>query len=760
MATSLISPGVEVREIDLTTIVPSVTTTEAAIAGVFRWGPTEQRVLIDSETQLVNRFGKPTNFNPETFFTAASFLAYGNRLYVTRAANTEGLSGRVTVNVEESNGVVVLSSGNTANLQAGMYLVSSSGGGLDPTARIATGNNGIINSTAFNLSQSSDAIATTTDDVLFFVTNTVFTAIANTGAVETLAEQIVKSEAHFLTRETPFDTDVKFVARYPGELGNSLKVSICGNSSGYTSVLNLASFGANVKVTFTPGSNVANLHIASDTAENAAANATAIKTVLNVTDRINVGNVRIGTQQLLVTSFSGNIVEGANVKINIRLEDRYTLAEEYVFDSSNTSLRNMRRYWEHFNLVDEAPGQSDHQIEYGNSSINSDEMHIVVTDQGGKITGIPGTVLEVYRAVSRATDSKRLDGAQNYWKEVINDSSQYIYAVGEISGAPSNTAENLISSTLDVVAYRMQLGRDGPDENTVAHRDLTAAYDMYRSAEDVDVSLILTGKARDFQLPNYLIDNIAEIRKDCVVMVSPQKGDVVNNLYQEADAIVTFRNVLRSTSYAVLDSGYKYMYDRYNDLYRWIPLNGDVAGLCVRTDSTNDPWYSPAGYNRGQIKNIIRLAFNPRQSERDTLYKSGVNPVVTFPGQGTVLFGDKTLLAKPSAFDRINVRRLFIVLEKAIAKASKYTLFEFNDEFTRLQFKNLVVPYLRDVQGRRGITDFLVVCDETNNTPDVIDRNEFIGDIYIKPARSINFIQLNFVAVRTGVAFSEVIGRF
>ena len=306
----------------------------------------------------------------------------------------------------------------------------------------------------------------------------------------------------------------------------------------------------------------------------------------------------------------------------------------------------------------------------------------------------------------------------------------------------------------------MGLGRDGKDEANIEQSILLSAYDKFASAEDVDISLILQGKARSFTLANYLIDNLAEKRKDCIVLISPQKGDVVNNIGNEADAVVNFRNNLRSTSYAVIDSGYKYMYDRYNDLYRWIPLNGDTAGLCVRTDQTNDPWWSPAGFNRGQIKNIVKLAYNPRQADRDTLYKAGVNPVVTFPGQGTILFGDKTLLAKPSAFDRINVRRLFIVLEKAIATASKFTLFEFNDAFTRAQFKNLVVPYLRDVQGRRGIYDFLVVCDATNNTSEVIDRNEFVGDIYIKPARSINFIQLNFVAVRSGVSFSEVIGQF
>jgi phage tail sheath protein FI len=224
--------------------------------------------------------------------------------------------------------------------------------------------------------------------------------------------------------------------------------------------------------------------------------------------------------------------------------------------------------------------------------------------------------------------------------------------------------------------------------------------------------------------------------------------------------IILTRNEMPSSSYGVMDSGYKYQYDRYNDVYRWVPMNGDTAGLIVRTDDLRDPWWSPAGFNRGNIKNVTRLAYNPDKSDRDLLYKNGVNPIVTFIGEGTILYGDKTLLKKPSAFDRINVRRLFIVLEKAISTAAKYTLFEFNDAFTRAQFRNLVEPYLRDVQGRRGIYDFRVVCDETNNTGEVIDRNEFVGDIYIKPARSINFIQLNFVAVRTGVDFEEIVGKF
>ena len=301
---------------------------------------------------------------------------------------------------------------------------------------------------------------------------------------------------------------------------------------------------------------------------------------------------------------------------------------------------------------------------------------------------------------------------------------------------------------------------DGKDGTTPSAAQKIAGYNYFKDADDVDVSLILGGSA-DATLAEHLITNIAEVRKDCIVCLSPERADVVNNNSydgKETDDVISFRDSLSSSSYAVMDSGWKYQYDKYNDVYRYVPLNADTAGLMVQTDSTRDPWYSPAGFNRGNVKNTVRLAYNPNKAERDRLYKKGINPVVTFPGQGTVLYGDKTMLANPSAFDRINVRRLFIVLEKAISTAAKFTLFEFNDDFTRSQFRNLVDPFLRDVQGRRGITDFRVVCDATNNTSGVIDRNEFVGDIYVKPNRSINYIQLNFTAVRTGVEFSEIVG--
>jgi phage tail sheath protein FI len=274
-------------------------------------------------------------------------------------------------------------------------------------------------------------------------------------------------------------------------------------------------------------------------------------------------------------------------------------------------------------------------------------------------------------------------------------------------------------------------------------------------------STVVNGQTvSNYQLANYLIDNIVGTRKDCVAFVSPDDAIVRGNPGLESTSIVNWFGAVNDSTYVIYDTGYKYMYDRYNDVYRYVPLNGDIAGLTARTEATNDAWWSPAGFNRGQIKNIVKLRYNPTKADRDLLYKNAINPVVTFPGQGTVLFGDKTGTKKPSAFDRINVRRLFITLERAISQASRFSLFEFNDEFTRSQFKNLVVPYLRDVQARRGISDFMVVCDATNNTAERIDRNEFWGDIYIKPNRSINFIQLNFVAVRTGVQFSTIIGQF
>lgn len=784
--TFAVSPSVTIREIDLTTIVPAVSSTEGALAGVFRWGPVEKRILIDSENSLATRFGKPTNFNPETWFTAASFLAYGNRLYISRAADTTGNNflksyvGNSTNLVAESgnNSLRLANStvGNTTGLAAGMKILFSNSTYIPVGAVIES-----VNSTCVVLSDAPTSNVTAAEVV--FRENIAYSAVALQSDLSYDAtdigdwdNQIVKNDDHYAAREAngdTFDVAVLYAARYPGEMGNSLRVSVCDSVDQFKSNTDLtpnAQFnttnslacaltgvvGSNtLTVTLTPA-NTANV------TQVATINAFAVTVhnLLNVGDLVEVGNTRIGLQFLQVTSLGDVSNNGSNVfSFTLQMDDELKL-------STNSRNDYVTRFWEFYRSVDVEPAQSEYMLQFGNTDAN-DELHIVVVDELGKFSGSPGTILEIHRNVSRASDAKSADGADMYYKDVINQRSKYIWWANDRTTAVSNTAQFLESSSAqDPLNMTMIGGADGPNEQDVPFGTLAFAYDYFASAEDVDISLVLQGKARGeaitnyTQLGNYIIDNICEHRLDCVGFISPDYNDVVYNPFEEANDVVEFRNQLRSTSYAVMDSGYKYMYDKYNDVYRWIPLNGDIAGLCVRTDATNDPWWSPAGYNRGQIKNVIRLAYNPRRSDRDTLYKAGVNPVISQDGQGTLLFGDKTLLAKPSAFDRINVRRLFIVLEKAISTASKYTLFEFNDDFTRAQFRNLINPYLRDVKGRRGIYDFLVVCDATNNTPEVIDRNEFIGDIYIKPARSINFILLNFIAVRTGVAFSEVVGKF
>lgn len=745
-----LSPGVNVTEIDLTTVVPAVSTSDGAIAGIFGWGPVGEIILVDSETLLAKSFGNPSNLNAETWFSAANFLGYGNRLNVVRAANTSGATVSQTLAGIIANNIFT---GTTTGIVAGMYVTQSSNSsvvGSGPSVTVQS-----VNSSQIVL--SSNAAVSGNSTLYFGYPQTAYTAVAApSGAIiNPLEDQIVKNENDYISKDGSFDSDALYLAKYPGAIGNSLRVSVCDSSSAYSSNVSIVN-----SITFSIGSNTATI---SGLATNAAAQTLAANFSIN--DNILAGNSSIDYQYLKITSIlaQGNTSQGNVV---------FTFADPYRLHTNYTT-NNISRYWEFQNVVDSAPGQSSYVAAHGNTAA-SDELHIVVVDDGGQFTGTPGTVLEVYKGLSRATDAKNDDNTGNYYKDVINQGSSYIWWANDRGSATSANAQYIASSTYTSPGnFSFALGNDGYDEaNTNAFSAIAAGYNLFASAEDVDISLVIQGKplagstsingvtVSDFQLANYIIDNICEIRKDCVVFISPPLDLMYNAFGTEATNLVAYRGALRSSSYAVLDSGYKQQYDRYNDVYRWIPMNGDIAGLCARTDQTNDAWWSPAGYNRGQIKNIVKLAWNPRKSERDTIYSNGINPVVTFQGQGTVLYGDKTLLAKPSAFDRINVRRLFIVLEKAIATAAKFSLFEFNDTFTRSQFTNLINPYLRQVQGRRGITDFLVVCDDTNNTPQIIDTNQFIGDIYIKPARSINFIQLNFVAVATGVQFSEVVGKF
>lgn len=699
------SPGINVSEIDLTTTTPAVDTTVGAFAGVFRWGPVGVRTLVTSENDLVAKFGKPTSINPETFFTAANFLSYSNALYISRAANSSLTTSAIAV----SNAAAVVGA------------------------------------------------------------NSAYTIL---------------NEYDFTTKQAAINaSEVTYIARWPGELGNSLKVSVCDSATQYSTNVALvdADFTtANTKFDLTVGSTSGVINLYNPSSSNFTGNtpysaALAVADKFNIGDFIVVGSSTTGTQALKV--LGKTIIVSNNSGINTGSASITFKFDQPLKLASDVSSQFVNRYWEYYTQVDAAPGRSTFVEINGNIAEQTanplaqrDELHVVVVDEDGGFTGSPGAVLEVFSGVSRATDAKLSDGTSNYYKNVINDRSNYVWAGADRFGAASNTAFNLVSSNTVAIPAPLSLsfvnGADKDETEDLAtgvkFADIARAYDLFNTPEEADISLILTGKARGpgnkAQLANYVIDNIAEVRKDCVVFISPDYSDVVNNTLSAADDIVAFRNDVRSTSFAVMDSGYKYQYDKYNDVYRYVPLNGDIAGLCVRTDATNDPWYSPAGTTRGQVKNSIRLAFNPNKAQRDLLYRNGVNPVVSQQGQGTFLNGDKTLLAKPSAFDRINVRRLFIVLEKTIANAAQSSMFEFNDEFTRAQFRNLVEPFLRDVQGRRGIYDFKVVCDATNNTSQVIDSNRFVGDIYVKPARSINYIQLNFVAVRSGIEFSEIVG--
>ncbi len=564
-----LSPGVNFSEIDLTTIVPAVGTTEGAYAGDFDWGPLFSIVSLGNQVELVSTFGKPTSNTFKSFFSVSNFLDYARNIRTVRTANVAA---------------------------------------------------------AKNATSGTALLIQNRDD---YELNYLDLSAANTSG--------------------------QFAARYAGAKGNGLKVSLW-----------------------------------------ASANSTAF----------------------------------AN----------WTYAEEF----------------------NGATGTSTY---VGNLAGANDEMHIIVIDTLGKFSDAANTVLEKFPYVSKASDAKNDDGSSNYYVNVINDRSKYVYVlnhaqnittqVSETSSWGNTAAATNFAETSTSYTVTLSGGVDGWSETA----NVIVGYDKFANAEEVDVSLIVTG-AHPQVVSEYIVDNIAETRRDCVAFISPEYADVVDNAGSEVADITTYRNLFNSSSYAVMDNNWKYQFDKFNNVYRWIPCNGDIAGLCVRTDFERDPWFSPAGFNRGHIKNVTKLAWNATKGNRDDLYKIGVNPVQSFPGEGVILYGDKTMLAKPSAFDRINVRRLFIVLEKAITRAARYSLFEFNDEFTRAQFVALVEPFLRDVQGRRGIYDFRVVCDTTNNTPEVIDRNEFIGDIYIKPARSINFIQLNFVAVRTGVAFEEVVGKF
>lgn len=615
----LVSPGVQVKETDLTNVIPATSSSIGAIAGTFQWGPADEIITVGSETELVETFGQPSGNTFQCFLQATQFLSYGNTLRVVRAL----ADGTDTATIA----AVPHSCSNDEN--AGTW------DGVDVTSC----------ELLFEADGTTAATYTAEVPEVPATTNNDPAVNASASGVGVLAKN-----------DTHFDIDVNLgasdwtIARYPGKIGNSIGISICTNLTGF------------------------------------------------------------GTAPWAV---SGPVGFATN------------------FNS--------------------APSTSDYVGAVGGSN---DEMHVVIYDRDGQITGAANTVLETFEYVSQAKDAMSADGMTNFWKNVINAKSKWVRvrAPSELVDSGEDAAGTDFTTSTNIVAD-LSGGRSSNANIDVG--DIQLAYDLFKDPETVEISLLI--QSSDMIGIDNHIAGIAKQRKDCVAFVSPAVGTTVG-IASPTAAIKLWADTVVHSSYAFADSGALYVYDKYRDNYRWIMASGTMAGLAANADNVADPWWSPAGFSRGQLLNVTRLAFNPKQADRDDLYKVGINPIVSFAGQGTILYGDKTLQSKPSAFDRINVRRLFITLEKAISTASKFQLFEFNDEFTRAQFRNMVEPFLRDIKGRRGITDFKVVCDETNNTGDVIDTNRFVADLYIKPARSINFITLNFVATRTGVEFSEIAG--
>ena len=666
-----VSPGVEVKEVDLTNIVPAVSTTIGAVCGPFEKGPVSEITSISSEKQLVEVFGKPNANNFEYFFTAANFLQYSNSLRVVRTEST-------------------------------LKNASSGGSGI-----------------------------------------------------------LIRNTLHY--QESFADgqgTHGTWSARTAGIHANGIKIDICDKNN---------------------FSEMSNKQVND-------ASASAAETTITM-DAIATGDFAVGEVIEFYSDAGGTVFatghEAQKYEITAVDFSAETITFRQLDDPAGSGLiadladdSYVKRYWRFSDLFDTAPGTSEFATARG---VLDDEIHIVVYDSSGRQTGFDNdvagerlnSVLETFAFVSKHPEASTPQGNSNFYPDVIYRDSKFVYwgdhptAAIDASGDWGQPLSSDLSVQGSSAFNKLTTGVENVDRSTLANGtddyavtdgEQLTAYGRFDDGEAVDVNLIMAAKASSTLATNLV--TIVEKRKDALVFISPERSDVVGvaDSNTQTTNVKNFFDLLPSTSFAVFDSGYKYQYDRFNDVYRYVPLNGDIAGVTAFTESVADAFFSPAGFTRGQIRGAVKLAYEPNKDQRDTLYKARINPVNSFPGQGTVLFGDKTALAKPSAFDRINVRRLFIILEKAIATAAKFQLFEFNDEFTRAQFKNLVDPFLREIQGRRGITDFKVVADESNNTGEVIDRNEFVADIFVKPTRSINFITLNFVAVRTGVAFTEIGG--
>ncbi len=723
-----LSPGVAVVEKDFTSIVPAVSTSAGAFAGTFAWGPVLAPTRVSSEVDLVRIFGKPSDANAQSFFTAANFLSYTNNLLVARV-DTVNHRNAVSTQTGTVTGITITAAGagydSVSAAPAVTFSAPQTTGGVNAAGTAILSGGGISGVT-----------------------------VGNGGTGYTSAPTVAFSAPQVAGGTTATGTAV-----LTGDVVTGITITSAG--SGYTAAPTVTLTGGGGTNAQAGSVTVSASTITGVTITTAGSGYTAAPTVTiaapggggttaTATAAITVGGIKINNSSDYLASFANG--EGLVGEFAARYPG--TLGNSLLVSIADSASYATWLYKANF---DGAPGTSTYASGVGGSN---DELHVVVVDEDGLWTGAPGTVLEKFAFVSKASDAKRSDGTNNYYKDVINSRSDYIYWMDHTASGTNwgTTAAAKTFVTVGSAVTRSLSG--GVDDLTATDGQLMTAWALFADDAQYDISLMPLGNVSTTVANSVIamVDPSANGRGDCVVFASANSAGqpIIGSGSVATDAIIAYRNALTNSSYAVCDSGFKYQYDRYNDVYRYIPLNGDTAGACARTDYTADPWFSPGGFTRGQIKNVVKLAHNPTKTDRDALYKAGVNPIVTFPGEGTVLFGDKTLLNKPSAFDRINVRRLFIVMEKSIATAAKFQLFEFNDGFTRAQFKNLIEPFLRDIQGRRGIVDFRVKCDESNNTGQVIDANQFVADIYVKPNRSINFITLNFIAARSSVSFVEL----
>lgn len=760
-----VSPGVAVAEIDLTTRVPVPSVSDGAIAGNLTWGPLESVQTISNQNELIDLFGKPNGNTYKTFFSAANFLSYSDKLRVVRAANTSSAKNAVTggsailirndseyQNTYESTTTSGTSFaakypgtlGNSMKMSICVADRANTDVAPDGTVTLA-GNSDIILSGTFANANGTTGVTGTdsfADDELRV--GDVIVYGDNTGIVTSITSNLSFSVSTEDTEATGLAT-----VTYSGV--NFVRKARSAFKEPATNMIGTISGGIN-ETTIT----------GDDT---------------NFTRQLHVGDI------ITFTDSGGVKVE----KKVTAIANTISCTISSKLDRAITAGATFSRKWEYADDFASPPLTSVYAYERSGSKDVGDEIHAVLVDEDGEITGGKDRrgdalvrnkqPLENYVRLSVANGAVGSTGDPLYYKEVINDQSDWIRWTDHdtMGDAPTDGGAAKLTydwgATIDqgntsakfagafssagangIMTASFSGGVDGADSSD---SDEITAYSYFKDPAKVDVSLLISAEASN-TLATYLVNEIAESRKDCIVFLSPEEADCVNKEGSEVTNIIARRNILPSSSYAVMDGNYKYQFDVYNSVYRWVPMNGDIAGLCAQADNSN-PFISPAGFTRGNVKGVIELAYVPTQAERDDLYTSGINPIASFPGKGKVLFGDKTMLARPSSFDRINVRRLFIILEKAIANAAQNLLFEFNDDFTRLNFVSIIEPFLRDIQGRRGIEDFKVVCDQTNNTPAVINRNEFRGDIFVKPTKSINFIGLNFVAVASGVEFSEVV---